>query len=54
MGGGGGGGGGGGKKILNQEILDSDKKCLTGKLSRLINSLNGFYDDIYIKISDYE
>ena len=28
--------------------------CLTGRLSRLINCLNGFYDDINIKISNNE
>ena len=25
-------------------------KCYTGRLSRLVNCLNGFYDDIEIKI----
>ena len=27
-------------------------KCYTGRLSRLVNCLNGFYDDIEIKIHD--
>ena len=26
--------------------------CFTGRLSRLVNCLNGFYDDIEIKIHD--
>ena len=38
------------KQILNQEMSDSLCKCFTGRLSRLINVLNGFYDDITVKI----
>jgi hypothetical protein len=40
------------KKILNTEMQDSLCKCFTGRLSRLVNCLNGFYDDIQIKIHD--
>ena len=29
-------------------------KCFTGRLSRLINVLNGFYDDIIINIGTNE
>ena len=38
------------KRILNQEMNDSECKCFTGRLSRLVNCLNGFYDDVEIKI----
>jgi len=40
------------KLILNDEMKDSLCKCFTGRLSRLINCLNGFDDRIKIKISD--
>jgi len=40
------------KNILNNEILDTECKCFTGRLTRLLNSLNGFNDLIEIKISD--
>ena len=40
------------KAILNNEILDTECKCFTGRLSRLVNCLNGFSDLIDIKISD--
>jgi len=40
------------KAILNNEILDAEYKCFTGRLSRLLNCLNGFNDLIEIKISD--
>ena len=42
------------KRILNQEMSDSLCKCFTGRLSRLINVLNGFYDDIIVKIGSNE
>jgi hypothetical protein len=42
------------KKILNQEILDSQCKCFTGRMSRLINCLNGFDEHVNIRISDAE
>jgi hypothetical protein len=40
------------KAILNTEILDSENKCFTGRLSRLVNCLNGFTDLVKINISD--
>ncbi|ATZ80678.1 leucine rich repeat protein [Bodo saltans virus] len=40
--------------ILNKEMLDSLCKCFTGRISRLINTLNGFDDNIVINISDAE
>src|SRR5438045_420688 len=40
------------KSILNEEMKDSLCKCFTGRLSRLINCLNGFDDRVCIKISD--
>jgi Leucine-rich repeat (LRR) protein len=41
-------------KILNQEINDAECYCLTGRISRLINILNGQDDRIIINISDKE
>ena len=40
------------KEILNDEMSDALCKCFTGRLTRLVNCLNGFYDDIVIKIAD--
>ncbi len=40
--------------ILNKEMSDSLCKCFTGRLSRLINTLNGFDENIIINISDNE
>ncbi|ATZ80669.1 leucine rich repeat protein [Bodo saltans virus] len=40
--------------VLNKEITDSLCKCFTGRITRLINSLNGFDDNIVINISDAE
>ncbi len=42
------------KKILNDEIKDSLCKCFTGRISRLINCLNGFDPEVNITISDNE
>jgi hypothetical protein len=42
------------KHILNEEMNNSICKCFTGRISRLINCLNGFDDDIKINISDNE
>ena len=42
------------KSILNQEINDSLCKCFTGRLSRLVNVLNGYSDLVSITISDSE
>ena len=41
-------------KILNEEIKDTICKCFTGRLTRLVNVLNGFYDDITIQIGSNE
>ena len=41
-------------KILNQEISDGLCMCFTGRLTRLINVLVGFYSDIELQISDSE
>jgi len=40
------------KAILNIEISDAECKCFTGRLTRLLNCLNGFNDLIEIQISD--
>jgi Leucine-rich repeat (LRR) protein len=42
------------KKILNEEMKDSMCKCFTGRLSRLVNCLNGFDSRVSIKINDKE
>jgi hypothetical protein len=42
------------KEILNVEMKDSMCKCFTGRLSRLVNCLNGFDERVSIKISDKE
>jgi len=41
-------------KILNQEILDADCKCFTGRMNRVINCLNGFSLLVNINIKDGE
>ena len=41
-------------KILNEEIKDTICKCFTGRMTRLVNVLNGFYDDIMIQIGSNE
>jgi hypothetical protein len=40
--------------ILNLEIKDSECMCFTGRLTRLLNVLVGYYEDISIQISDSE
>ena len=40
------------KQILNAEMSESICKCFTGRLSRLINTLNGFDDRVCIMISN--
>jgi Leucine-rich repeat (LRR) protein len=42
------------KHIMNQEMRDSVGMCFTGRISRLINCLNGFSDLVSIEISDNE
>ena len=39
---------------MNAEMSDSVCKCFTGRMSRLINCLNGFDDLVSIRISDTE
>jgi hypothetical protein len=41
-------------RILQDEIVASEGKCLQGRLSRLINVLNGYHPDVRINISDNE
>jgi hypothetical protein len=38
--------------VLNDEINDANCKCFTGRMSRLINCLNGFDDRVNISIAD--
>jgi hypothetical protein len=42
------------KRILNVEMHESICKCFTGRISRLINCLNGFDKLVNIKISGNE
>jgi hypothetical protein len=39
-------------KILADEIVESECKCFTGRISRLINCLNGFTSLVEIKIPE--
>jgi len=39
---------------LDEELKESECKCFTGRLTRLVNCLVGFYDDIVIGISNSE
>jgi Leucine-rich repeat (LRR) protein len=41
-------------EIINLEMLDSLCKCFTGRMSRLINCLNGFDSRVSIQMSDNE
>jgi len=40
--------------ILNQEMKDTICKCFTGRMTRLLNVLNGFFPDIEIHIGKNE
>ena len=42
------------KHVLNTEMIDSVCKCFTGRMSRLINCLNGFDPLVNIQIADNE
>ena len=42
------------KKRLNEEMDDSECKCFTGRISRLVNCLSGYSDKVSIQISDAE
>lgn len=39
-------------RILEEQIVDSECKCFTGRFNRILSVLVGFYDDIKIEISD--
>ncbi|CAH6421588.1 Hypothetical protein MVR_LOCUS286 [uncultured virus] len=39
-------------KILGEQVLESEGKCFTGRINRLVSVLAGFCDDIVIEISD--
>jgi hypothetical protein len=41
-------------KRLDEEMIDSECKCLTGRMSRLVNVLVGFFSDINISTSNSE
>ena len=38
--------------IMNTEMADADCKCFTGKMSRLINCLNGYDDRVIITMAE--
>ena len=42
------------KRRLNEEMDDSECKCFTGRISRLINCLSGYSDKVQIEISNSE
>jgi hypothetical protein len=41
-------------KRLDEEMMDSECKCFTGRMSRLVNVLVGFFSDINITVSNNE
>jgi len=41
-------------KILNDQMTEAECMCLTGRISRLVSTLDGFYDDIRIEVSSAE
>ena len=42
------------QKRLNEEMQESECKCFTGRISRLVNCLSGYSDKVEIKISENE
>jgi hypothetical protein len=40
--------------VLNIEIEDTECKCFTGRMSRLVNCLNGYDENVQIKIANNE
>ena len=42
------------KKRMNEEMQDSECKCFTGRISRLVNCLSGYSDKVRIQISETE
>jgi hypothetical protein len=41
-------------KRLREEMIEAEAKCFMGQITRLLNVLVGFYDDICIEIDDSE
>jgi len=41
-------------KIMNEEMTEANCKCFTGRITRLINVLNGYDEHIEIHIADNE
>lgn len=41
-------------KRLTEETIDGDNKCFMGRITRLVNTLSGFYPDIHIEIGESE
>jgi hypothetical protein len=39
---------------LNEEMQDSNYKCFTGRISRLVNCLSGYSDKVKIQITETE
>lgn len=39
---------------LHEEMIESKNLCFVGRITRLVNVLSGFYDDIHIGISENE
>ena len=42
------------QKRLNEEMQESECKCFTGRISRLVNCLSGYSYKVEIKISENE
>jgi pullulanase/glycogen debranching enzyme len=42
------------QKRMNEEMQDSECKCFTGRISRLVNCLSGYSDKVKIQISENE
>ena len=42
------------QKRLNEEMQDSECKCFTGRISRLVNCLSGYSNKVRIQISENE
>jgi len=42
------------QKRLNEEMQESECKCFTGRISKLVNCLSGYSDKVEIKISENE
>ena len=42
------------KKRMNEEMQDSECKCFTGRISRLVNCLSGYSNKVRIQISENE